>query len=77
MKIGSDKNQVHFLIKRVLIYSSTPIAKIIKSITAREIFSQAPDVDYFNNNAPWACPGALFMEKDFKNLLFFIHILNR
>ena len=44
LEIGSDKNHVHFLIQSVPIYSPTQITRIIKSITAREIFSQAPGV---------------------------------
>ena len=44
LEIGSDKNHIHFLIQSVPIYSPTKITRIIKSITAREIFSQAPGV---------------------------------
>ena len=44
LEIGSDKNHVHFLIQSVPTYSPTKIATTIKSITAREIFSQAPGV---------------------------------
>ena len=44
LEIGSDKNHVHFLIQSVPSYSPTKIARTIKSITAREIFSQAPGV---------------------------------
>ena len=44
LEIGSDKNHVHFLIQSVPTYSPTKIATTIKSITAREIFSQAQGV---------------------------------
>ncbi|WP_283640255.1 IS200/IS605 family transposase [Mesonia mobilis] len=44
LEIGSDKNHVHFLLQSVPTYSPTKIARTIKSITAREIFSQAPGV---------------------------------
>jgi len=44
LEIGSDKDHVHFLIQSVPSYSPTKIARTIKSITAREIFSQAPGV---------------------------------
>ena len=44
LEIGSDKNHIHFLIQSVPIYSPTKITRIIKSITACEIFSQAPGV---------------------------------
>ena len=44
LEIGSDKNHVHFLIQSVPTYSPTKIVRTIKSITAREIFSEAPGV---------------------------------
>lgn len=44
LEIGTDKNHVHFLIQSVPTYSPTKIARTIKSITAREIFSKAPGV---------------------------------
>jgi len=47
--IGVDKDHVHFLIQSVLIYSPTKVAKIIKSITAREVFIMVPSV----KNALW------------------------
>ncbi len=39
LEIGTDKDHVHYLIQSVPTYSPTKIARIIKSITAREIFS--------------------------------------
>ena len=44
IEIGSDKDHVHFLLQSVPTYSPSKIARTIKSITAREIFSQAPGV---------------------------------
>ncbi|CAM1364386.1 transposase (fragment) [Tenacibaculum xiamenense] len=44
LEIGSDKDHVHFLLQSVPTYSPTKIARTIKSITAREIFSRAPGV---------------------------------
>ena len=44
MEIGTDKNHVHFLVQSVPTYSPTKIIRIIKSITAREIFSRHPEV---------------------------------
>ena len=44
IEIGTDKNHVHFLVQSVPTYSPTKIIRIIKSITAREIFSKHPEV---------------------------------
>ena len=44
LEIGADKNHVHFLMQSVPTYSPTKIVKIIKSITAREIFHRVPSV---------------------------------
>lgn len=44
LEIGTDKDHVHFLIQSVPTYSPTKIVRTIKSITAREIFSRAPEV---------------------------------
>ena len=44
LKIGTDKDHAHFLIQSVPIYSPTQIARIVKSITAREIFQRRPEV---------------------------------
>jgi REP element-mobilizing transposase RayT len=43
-EIGVDRDHVHFLIQSVPMYSPTRVAKIIKSITAREIFVRFPSV---------------------------------
>jgi len=44
VEIGTDHDHVHFLIQSVPSYSPTQIARIIKSITAREIFQRVPSV---------------------------------
>lgn len=44
LEIGTDKDHVHFLVQSVPTYSPSQIAKIIKSITAKEVFAKCPDV---------------------------------
>lgn len=44
IEIGTDADHVHFLVQSVPMYTPTRIAQIVKSITAREIFAQAPEV---------------------------------
>lgn len=44
LEIGTDKNHVHFLLQSVPSYSPTKIIRIVKSITAREIFKRVPAV---------------------------------
>ena len=44
LEIGTDKNHVHFLIQSVPSYSVTKIVTMIKSIIAREVFKQCPEV---------------------------------
>ena len=44
LEIGTDQDHVHFLIQSVPMYSPTKIARIVKSITAREIFKRRPEV---------------------------------
>ena len=44
LEIGTDKDHGHFLIQSVPTYSPTKIVKIIKSMTAREIFHRVPMV---------------------------------
>ena len=45
LEIGTDKNHVHFLIQSVPGKSPTQIIKMLKSITAREIFRIHPEVE--------------------------------
>ena len=42
MEIGTDGDHVHFLIQSVSMFAPTEIARIIKSITAREIYRLCP-----------------------------------
>ena len=44
LEIGTDKDHVHFLIQSVPKYSLTKIVRIVKSITAREMFRRCPQV---------------------------------
>ena len=44
LEIGIDKDHVHFLIQSVPRYSVTQIIRVIKSITAKKIFAQHPQV---------------------------------
>jgi putative transposase len=42
LEIGVDKDHVHFLVQSVPAYSPTKIVRIIKSLTARELFKRIP-----------------------------------
>jgi len=44
LEIGTDKDHVHFLVQSVPTYSVTKIVMLVKSLTAREIFSRCPHV---------------------------------
>ena len=44
VEIGTDQDHIHFLIQGVPAISPTRIARITKSITAREVFRQKPEV---------------------------------
>jgi putative transposase len=44
LEIGTDQDHVHFLVQSVPKYSPTRIVRTIKSITAKEIFRQMPEV---------------------------------
>ena len=44
LEIGCDQDHVHFLVQSVPSYSPTQIVRTIKSITAKEIFKQMPEV---------------------------------
>lgn len=44
LEIGTDKDHVHFLIQSVLTYSPKKIIQIVKSITAKAVFAQCPEV---------------------------------
>ena len=44
LEIGTDSDHVHFPVPSVPIYSPTKIVRTIKSLTAKEIFRQMPEV---------------------------------
>ena len=44
LEIGTDKDHVHFLIQSVPMVLPQKIVQIIKSITARELFKQHPEI---------------------------------
>jgi REP element-mobilizing transposase RayT len=44
LEIGTDVDHVHFLVQSVPTYSVTKIVTMVKSLTAREIFRQCPQV---------------------------------
>ena len=44
LEIGADKNHVHFLIQSTPTHSASEIMKVVKSITARRIFAEHPEV---------------------------------
>lgn len=44
LEIGFDGDHAHFLIQSVPMYSPTKIAKTVKSLTAREVFKEFPEL---------------------------------
>ena len=44
LEIGTDKDHVHFLVQSVPTYSVTKLVTMIKSLTARKIFQECPQV---------------------------------
>jgi putative transposase len=44
VEIGVDKDHVHFLVQSVSMYSVTKLVKMIKSLTAKEVFQRCPYV---------------------------------
>ena len=44
LEIGVDRDHAHFLVQSVPTYSPTKIVQTLKSLTAREVFAQAPEV---------------------------------
>ena len=44
IEIGTDQDHVHFLVQSMPMYSPNEIVQVIKSITAREIFTSCPEV---------------------------------
>ena len=47
LEIGTDTNHVHFLIQTIPNRSVSDMVKIIKSITAKQIYKQHPEVKKF------------------------------
>ena len=44
LEIGADVNHVHFLVQSTPDHSDSQIVKVIKSITARQVFEECPEV---------------------------------
>ena|SRR3990167_1564902 len=44
LEIGSDKDHIHFLIQTVPKISVTKLVQLLKSVTARHVFSSCPEV---------------------------------
>lgn len=44
LEIGTDKDHVHFLLQSLPMKSPTSTVKMLKSITAREIFQRHPEI---------------------------------
>ncbi len=44
VEIGSDHDHIHFLVQSVPTYAVTKLVRMIKSLTAREVFRRCPGV---------------------------------
>jgi REP element-mobilizing transposase RayT len=44
LEIGTEKDHVHFLVQSVPTYNVSKIVRIIKSITAKQVFERCPEV---------------------------------
>ena len=44
LEVGTDEDHVHFLVQSVLTYSVTQVVRLIKSLSAREVFKKCPHV---------------------------------
>ena len=44
MEIGYEEDHVHFLVQSVPTYSVTQIVRMLKSLTAKELFSRHPEI---------------------------------
>ena len=44
VEIGTDQDHVHFLLQSVPMYSPTKLARVVKSLTAREILKRFPQL---------------------------------
>ena len=47
VEIGMEENHVHFLVQSIPTLSVPQIVKIIKSITAKQVFQEHPEVKHF------------------------------
>ena len=74
LEIGSDKDHVHFLMQSIPTYSPAKIVRIIKSITAREVFKRVPTSrnNYGAGNSGKGyfivASGVMGMKKSFANM---------
>ncbi|MEB4592125.1 IS200/IS605 family transposase [Candidatus Thiothrix sp. Deng01] len=44
LEVGTDEDHVHFLVQSVPTYSVTQVVRLIKSLSAREVFKKCPHV---------------------------------
>lgn len=44
LELGTDRDHVHFLLQSVPSYSPSTIVRVVKSLTAKEIFRRCPEV---------------------------------
>ena len=44
LEIGTDRDHVHFLIQSTPDHSPSEIARVVKSVTARRVFAEHPEV---------------------------------
>jgi REP element-mobilizing transposase RayT len=44
LEIGTDRDHVHFLVQTIPPYSPSKLVRVIKSLTAREVFRRVPAV---------------------------------
>lgn len=44
LEIGTDQDHVHFLVQSIPSYSPTKLVRVIKRLTAREVFRRVPTV---------------------------------
>jgi len=47
LEIGTDRDHVHVLVQTILPYSPTKVGRVIKSLTAREVFRRVPAVKQY------------------------------
>lgn len=44
LEIGTDRDHVHFLVQTIPAFTRTKLVRVIKSLTAREVFRRVPAV---------------------------------